>query len=292
MANISKEFRPTAEEIPAQQLPYPASQEDMVPQPDSDLSNYKPAGKLKGKVALITGGDSGIGRAVAIAYAMEGADVAILFNVHDDDASVTQEMVEQKGQQCLKIQADVRDPEQCRAAVEQTVEKFGHLDILVNNAAYQMVQFQLEDISEEQFRRTLETNVFGYFYMAKAALPHLKEGDAIINTSSILGLIGKEFLIDYSTSKGAINAFTKALAQNLAERKIRVNAVAPGPVWTPNIPATMTAKQVDNFDVDNAMQRAGQPEELAPTYVYFASEDSSFTTGAILEVTGGQVSST
>lgn len=292
MANISKEFRPTAEEIPAQQLPYPASQEDMVPQPDSDLSNYKPAGKLKGKVALITGGDSGIGRAVAIAYAMEGADVAILFNVHDDDASVTQDMVEQKGQQCLKIQADVRDPEQCRAAVEQTVEKFGHLDILVNNAAYQMVQFQLEDISEEQFRRTLETNVFGYFYMAKAALPHLKEGDAIINTSSILGLIGKEFLIDYSTSKGAINAFTKALAQNLAERKIRVNAVAPGPVWTPNIPATMTAKQVDNFDVDNAMQRAGQPEELAPTYVYFASEDSSFTTGAILEVTGGQVSST
>jgi NAD(P)-dependent dehydrogenase (short-subunit alcohol dehydrogenase family) len=292
MANISQEFRPTAEEIPAQQLPYPASQEDMVPQPDSDLSNYRPAGKLEGKVALITGGDSGIGRAVAIAYAMEGADVAILFNVHDDDASVTQEMVEQKGQQCLKIQADVRDPEQCRAAVEQTVAKFGHLDILVNNAAYQMVQFQLEDISEEQFRRTLETNVFGYFYMAKAALPYLKEGDAIINTSSILGLIGKEFLIDYSTSKGAINAFTKALAQNLAERKIRVNAVAPGPVWTPNIPATMTAKQVDNFDVDNAMQRAGQPEELAPTYVYFASEDSSFTTGAILEVTGGQVSST
>ena len=289
---MSEEFRPTADQIPAQKLPYPASQEDMVPRPDSDLSNYRAAGKLKGKVALITGGDSGIGRAVAIAYAMEGADVAILYNVHDDDASVTQSKVEEKGQQCLKIQSDVRDSKQCYAAVQKTVEKFGHLDILVNNAAYQMVQFKLEDLSEEQFRLTLETNIFGYFYMVKAALPHLKEGDSIINTSSILGLIGKEFLVDYSTSKGAVNAFTKALAQNLAERKIRVNAVAPGPVWTPNIPATMTEEQVDNFDVDNAMQRAGQPEELAPTYVYFASEDSSFTTGAILEVTGGQISST
>ena len=289
---MKTEFRPTADQIPAQTLPYPASQEDMVPQPDSDLSNYKPAGKLKGKVALITGGDSGIGRAVAIAYAMEGADVAILYNVHDDDASVTKSKVEEKGQKCLKIKADVRDSEQCKDAVTQVIKEFGHLDILVNNAAYQMVQFEIEDISEEQFRRTMETNVFGYFYMLKAALPHLKEGDAIINTSSILGLIGKEFLIDYSTSKGAINAFTKALAQNLAKRKIRVNAVAPGPVWTPGIVGTMTAEQVDNFDNNNAMKRAGQPEELAPTYVYFASEDSSFVTGAILEVTGGQVSST
>jgi len=289
---MKTEFRPTADQIPAQTLPYPASQEDMVPQPDSDLSNYKPAGKLKGKVALITGGDSGIGRAVAIAYAMEGADVAILYNVHDDDASVTKSKVEEKGQKCLKIMADVRDSEQCKDAVTQVIKEFGHLDILVNNAAYQMVQFEIEDISEEQFRRTMETNVFGYFYMLKAALPHLKEGDAIINTSSILGLIGKEFLIDYSTSKGAINAFTKALAQNLAKRKIRVNAVAPGPVWTPGIVGTMTAEQVDNFDNDNAMKRAGQPEELAPTYVYFASEDSSFVTGAILEITGGQVSST
>lgn len=289
---MTTEFRPTAEKIPAQTQPYPASQEAMTPQPDSDLSNYKPASKLQGKVALITGGDSGIGRAVAIAYAMEGADVAILYNVHDDDASVTQSKVEEKGQQCLRIKADVRDSEQCKDAVTQTIKTFGHLDILVNNAAYQMVQFEIEDLSEEQFRRTLETNVFGYFYMLKAALPHLKEGDSIINTSSILGLIGKEFLIDYSTSKGAVNAFTKALAQNLAKRKIRVNAVAPGPVWTPGIVGTMTAEQVDNFDTDNAMKRAAQPEELAPTYVYFASEDSSFVTGAILEVTGGQVSST
>ncbi len=285
------EFRPTAAQIPAQKLSYPASQEDMIPQPDSDLSNYKPANKLQGKVALITGGDSGIGRAVAIAYAMEGADVAILYNEHDDDAQVTKSKVEEKGRQCLNIKADVRDSEQCKQAVAQTIEKFGYLNILVNNAAYQMVQFQIEDITEEQFRRTLETNIFGYFYMLKAALPHLKEGDVIINTSSILGLIGKEFLIDYSTSKGAVNAFTKALAQNLAARKIRVNAVAPGPVWTPGIPATMTPEQVDNFGNDVAMKRAAQPEELAPTYVYFASEDSSFTTGAILEVTGGQVSS-
>ena len=289
---MSTEFRPTAADIPAQTLAYPASQADMDPQPDSDLSNYSPAGKLQGKVALITGGDSGIGRAVAIAYAMEGADVAIVYNVHDDDANITKALVEENGQHCLTIKADVRDSALCKQAVTQTIERFGHLDILVNNAAYQKVQFEIEDISDEQFQQTMETNIFGYFYMLKAALPHLKAGDAVINTSSILGLIGKEFLVDYSASKGAINAFTKAAAQNLAKRKIRVNAVAPGPVWTPAIPSTMTPAQVDDFDQDNAMQRAGQPEELAPTYVYFASEDSSFVTGAILEVTGGQVSST
>lgn len=287
----NKEFRPTPAQIPGQQLAYPASQEDMTPQPDSDLSNYRAANKLEGKVALITGGDSGIGRAVAIAFAMEGADVAILYNVHDDDANVTRAAVEAKGRQCLTIKGDVRDFQQCRRAVEQTLDKFGHLNILVNNAGYQMVQRRFEDITEEQFRRTLETNIFGYFYMVRAALPHLKENDTIVNTSSILGLIGKEFLIDYSASKGAVNAFTKALAQNLAERKIRVNAIAPGPVWTPNIPATMPKDLVDHFDTDVAMERAGQPEELAPAYVYFASQDSSFTTGAILEVTGGQVSS-
>ncbi len=287
----NQEFRPTPDQIPGQQLPYPASQEDMTPKPDSDLSNYRAADKLHGKVALITGGDSGIGRAVAIAFAMEGADVAIFYNVHDDDASVTQAKVEEQGRQCLAIKGDVRDFEQCRSAVEQTVNKLGHLNILVNNAAYQMVQQRFEEITEDQFRRTLETNIFGYFYMVKAALPHLNENDTIINTSSILGLIGKEFLIDYSTSKGAINAFTKALAQNLAERKIRVNVIAPGPVWTPNIPATMPKEMVDHFDTGVAMKRAGQPEELAPAYVYFASQDSSFTTGAILEVTGGQVSS-
>lgn len=289
---MTTEFRPTADQIATQTLPYPASQADMITQPDSDLSNYKPANKLKGKVAIITGGDSGIGRAVAVAYAMEGADVAIMYNVNDEDASITRSMVEEKGQQCLTIKADVRDFKQCKQAISQTVEKFGKLNILVNNAAYQKVQFKIEDLSEDQFRQTMETNVFGYFYMLKAALPHLHENDVVINTSSILGLIGKEFLIDYSASKGAINAFTKALAQNLADRKIRVNAVAPGPVWTPGIVGSMTTEQVGKFDSDNAMKRAGQPEEIAPTYVYFACEDSSFVTGAILEITGGQVSST
>lgn len=287
----TQEHRPTPDQIPGQQLKYPASQEDMTPKPDSDLSNYRPAEKLKGKVALITGGDSGIGRAVAIAYAMEGADVAILYNVHDDDASVTETEVEKRGQKCLKIKADVRDSKACQAAVHQTIKTFGKLNILVNNAAYQMVQESFEDVTEEQFQRTMETNVFGYFYMVKAALPHLNEGDAIINTGSIVGKIGKGFLVDYAASKGAVHSFTKALALNLAERNIRVNAVVPGPVWTPNIPATMPAKMVEGFDTDVAMKRSGQPEELAPAYVFLAAQDSSFVTGALLDVTGGQTSS-
>ncbi|AFY56530.1 dehydrogenase of unknown specificity, short-chain alcohol dehydrogenase like protein [Rivularia sp. PCC 7116] len=287
----SKEFRPTPEQIPGQKLDYPAKQSDMTPQPDSDLSNYRAAGKLQGKVALITGGDSGIGRAVAIAYAMEGADVAIIYNQNDEDAQTTQEAVEKRQQNCLNIKADVRDFEACRQAVEQTIKKYGKLNILVNNAAYQMVQEKFEDLSIEQFQLTIETNVYGYFYMVKAALPHLQEGDAIINTGSIVGKIGKQFLIDYSTSKGAVHTFTKSLALNLAERKIRVNAVVPGPVWTPNIPATMPEEMVENFDKDSALKRAGQPEELAPAYVLLASQDGSFITGALVDVTGGQLSS-
>ncbi len=287
----STEFRPGPEEIPALQLEYPASQREMTPQPDTDMSNYQPAGKLVGKVALITGGDSGIGRAVAIAYAMEGAKIAILYNVNDDDASDTRSMVEQHGGECLTIKSDVCDPEACRLAVVSTVSQFGGLDILVNNAAYQQYQEKFEDLSEEQFRRTMETNVFGYFYMVKAAIPYLEAHSAIINTGSIVGKIGKEFLIDYAASKGAVHSFTKALALNLAERKIRVNAVVPGPVWTPNIPATMPADKVDNYDTDSAMKRAAQPEELAPAYVFLASQDSSFITGALLDVTGGQLSS-
>lgn len=286
-----KERRPTPDEISGEQLDYPASQADMELQPDSDLSNYSPANKLMDKVAIITGGDSGIGRAVAIAYAMEGADVAIVYLHSDGDAEKTRELVEARGRQCLVIKADVRDSKACRTVVEKTVAKFGGLNILVNNAAYQMVQEKFEDVTEDQFRRTLETNVFGYFYMIKAAVPHLKENDTIVNTGSIVGKIGKPFLIDYAASKGAIHSMTKALALNLAERKIRVNAVVPGPVWTPNIPATMPKKMVDGFDTDGALNRAAQPEELAPAYVYFASQDSSFVTGALLDVTGGQLSS-
>ena len=287
----SEEQRPKASEIPGQKLPYPARQSDMHPQPDSDLSNYKAAGKLQGKVAIITGADSGIGRAVAIAFAMEGADVAIVYNENDDDAATTATMVEAHGRRCLVLRSDVRDSAACRTIVERTVAELGGLNILVNNAAYQMAQTRFEDVSEEQFRRTFETNIFGYFYMAQASLPHLSDGDAIVNTGSIVGLVGNPLLVDYCASKGAIHAFTKALALNLGPRNIRVNAVVPGPVWTPNIPATMPIEEVENFGHEVALARPGQPEELAPAYVFLASSDSSFATGSLVEVTGGKLSS-
>ncbi len=286
-----REWRPESGEIRGQKLPYPASQADMAQAPDSDLSNYRPAGKLRDKVALITGGDSGIGRAVAIGFAMEGADVAILFNENDGDADTTREMVEAKGRRCLVIKSDVRDSHACRDAVARTVAELGGLNVLVNNAAYQMAQQRFEDISEEQFRRTFETNIFGYFYMAQAALPHLSDGDAIINTGSIVGLTGLAILVDYTASKGAIHAFTKSLALYLGERNIRVNCVVPGPVWTPNIPATMPIEEVENFGHEVALGRPGQPEELAPAYVFLACSDSSFVTGSLIEVTGGRLSS-
>ena len=289
--STSDEFRPSAAEIRAQKLTFPASQADMEQQPDSDLSSYRPAGKLAGKVALVTGGDSGIGRAVAVAFAMEGADVAIVYLAEHADAAETVGMVEGHGQRGLAIAADVRERAQVRAAVAQVVADLGGLDVLVNNAAFQMAQERFEDITDEQFRRTFETNIFGYFYMAQEALPHLKEGSTIVNTGSIVGLVGNAMLVDYTATKGAIHAFTKSLALNLAPRGIRVNCVAPGPVWTPAIPATMPQSEVENFGHEVALARPGQPEELAPAYVYFACSDSSFTTGAILEVTGGKLSS-
>ncbi len=284
-----EEFRPIASEMPGQTLPYPAKQSDMMPQPDSDLSSYKPAGKLKGKVALITGGDSGIGRAVAIAFAMEGADVAIFYNENDSDADETKRLVELKGGKCLVIKGDVRHSQECRNAVAKTVAEYGGLNILVNNAAFQMSQKRFEDISEEQFRRTFETNIFGYFFMAQAAVPHLKSGDAIINTGSIVGKVGIALLLDYSASKGAIHSFTLSLALSLGERGIRVNAVLPGPVWTPNIPATMPFEETRNYGHEVALKRPGQPEELAAAYVLLASEDGSFMTGSLVEVTGGRI---
>ncbi len=286
----SQEPRPKAAAFHGQQLPYPAKQSDMDPQPDSDLSNYRPAAKLTGKVALITGGDSGIGRAVAIAFAMEGARVAILYNENDDDAATTCAMVEAKGGECLVLRHDVRQSAQCKAAVAATVERFGDLNILVNNAAFQKAQQKFEDITEDDLRRTFETNIFGYFFMAQAALPHLAEGDAIVNTGSIVGLTGLAILIDYTATKGAIHAFTKSLALSLGERGIRVNCVVPGPVWTPNIPGTMPAAEVENFGHEVALGRPGQPEELAPAYVLLASSDGSFMTGALVEVTGGRLS--
>lgn len=283
------EFRPKAEEIPGQQLPYPAKQSDMNPAPDSNLSNYKPAGKLTDKVALITGADSGIGRAVAIAFAMEGADVAIVYNENTGDAMTTKQMVESKGRSCLVIQADVRNSAACLDAVKQTVNQYGKLNILINNAAYQMAQERIEDLTEAQFRRTFETNIFGYFFMVKAALPHLKAGDAIVNTGSIVGIVGNPILIDYTATKGAIHTFTKSLAIQLGKRNIRVNCVAPGPVWTPNIPGTMPESEVNHFGHEVALARPGQPEELAPAYVLLASSEGSFITGSIVEVTGGKL---
>ena len=284
------ESRPKAEEFRGQKLPQPAKQSDMDRQPDSDLSNYRPAGKLAGKVALITGADSGIGRAVAIAFAMEGARVAVLYNANDGDAEATRAMVEAKGGECLVLKRDVRRSDECRSAVAETVGRFGRLNILVNNAAYQQAQRNFEDITEEQFRRTFETNIFGYFFMAQAALPHLSEGDAIVNTGSIVGLTGLALLIDYTATKGAIHAFTKSLALSLGKRGIRVNAVVPGPVWTPAIPGTMPEEEVENFGHEVALGRPGQPEELAPAYVLLASSDGSFMTGALVEVTGGRLS--
>ena len=287
---MNEEPRPTASDIRGQTLPYPARQSDMIQSPDSDLSNYRSAGKLGGKVALITGGDSGIGRAVAIAYAMEGADVAIVYNVNDGDANTTREMVEAQGRKCLVLKADVREVAQCRDAVERTVASLGRLNILVNNAAYQVAQTRFEDITEAQWDRTFRTNIYGYFFMAQAARPHLTSGDAIINTGSIVGLTGLAILIDYTATKGAIHAFTKSLALHLGPRNIRVNCVVPGPVWTPNIPGTLPIEEVRNFGHEVALARPGQPEELAPAYVLLASSDGSFMTGSLVHVTGGRLS--
>jgi NAD(P)-dependent dehydrogenase (short-subunit alcohol dehydrogenase family) len=284
------ESRPKVGEIPVQSMPYPGKQADMIPQPDSDLSNYKPAHKLKDKVAIITGGDSGIGRAVAIAFAMEGADVAVMYNQSDDDAHTTRQMVEKHSRQCLVIKGDVRSKQQCQEAISQIIEQFGKLNILVNNAAFQQSHENFEEVSEEEIRRTFETNIFGYMFMAQAALPHLTEGDVIINTSSTTAVLGHPTLIPYSATKGAIHVFTKSLAVNLADRKIRVNAVVPGPVWTPAIPASSPPEALKSWGNIAALGRSGQPEELAPAYVFLASNDSTFVTGSLLEVSGGLIS--
>ena len=282
---------PNSTAFKGQKQPYPARQSEMDPLPETSLDNYRPAGKLQGKVALITGGDSGIGRAVAIAFCMEGARVAIFYNENDDDAAETRRICQGKGGECLVLKGDVRQSDQCKQAVHKTVEAYGSLNILVNNAAYQMAQKDFLDITEEQLRRTFETNIFGYFFMAQAGIPHMRKGDAIVNTGSIVGMTGLPILIDYTASKAAIHAFTRSLAFSLADKGIRVNCVVPGPVWTPNIPGTMPVKEVENFGHEVALKRPGQPEELAPAYVLLASSDGSFMTGSLVEVTGGKFSS-
>ena len=276
--------------MPPQHQEKPGIESKVKPRPRYQAPHYKGADKLKGKVALITGGDSGIGRAVAVLFAREGADVAITYlREEESDAKETKAAVEAEGRRGLMMAGDVTDSEFCARAVETTVKNFDKIDILVNNAAYQQSQDGLEEISDEQLERTFKTNIFGYFYMARAALAHMDQGSAIINTGSITGLDGSKKLLDYSATKGAIHAWTKSLAQNLIEKGIRVNCVAPGPVWTPLNPADKPAKEVAKFGSDTPMKRPAQPEEIAPAYVYFASEsDSSYVTGEVLTLLGGE----
>lgn len=276
--------------LPPQTQPKPGLDSAMDPQPQYMAPKYKGSEKLAGKVAIITGGDSGIGRSVAVLYAREGANVAIIYlPAEQSDAEEAKKAVEGEGREALLLPGDVSDPKFCREAVEKTVKKFGRLDILVNNAAYQETREKFDDVSEEDWDLTFRTNIYGYFYMAKFALPHLKEGSTIINCGSITGLEGNKTLIDYAATKGAIHAFTKSLAMNLADRKIRVNCVAPGPIWTPLQPVSKPAEEVAEHGADTPMKRPGQPEEVAPAFVFFASEaDSSFISGEIMTILGGE----
>lgn len=274
---------------PQSQDTQPGRESDMTPKPQADDSKYKGSDKLKGKVALITGGDSGIGRAVAIAYAKEGADVAIVYLNEHEDAKETKKMVEQNGRRCITIAGDIGDEQFCQRVVEQTVNEFGNLDILVNNAAEQHPQESIEKISSQQLERTFRTNIFSMFYLTKAALPHFKEGSAIVNSTSVTAYQGNPQLLDYSSTKGAIVAFTRSLAKALVEKGIRVNGVAPGPIWTPLIPSTFPEEKVETFGAQVPMKRAGQPEEMAPSYVFLASDDSSYFSGQILHPNGGVV---
>ncbi len=274
--------------LPPQHLAKPGLESRLDPRPRYDAPDYRGSGKLEGKVALITGGDSGIGRSVAVLFAREGADVAIVYLEEHSDAAETCDAVEAEGHDCLAIAGDVRDPAFCRDAVAKVLERFGQLDVLVNNAAFQQHAGSLEEITDEHFDETLRTNVYGYFNMARAAVPHLGEGSAIINTGSETGIFGSKELLDYSATKGAIHAFTKALASNLAPRGIRVNAVAPGPVWTPLNPADRDARGVSQFGSKSAMKRPAQPEEISPAYVFLASPVcASYISGAVLPVMGG-----
>lgn len=288
--NASARLKEPKPPFPQQHLEKPGLESELVPRPKYEARLYKPAGKLTGKCALVTGGDSGIGRAVSLLYAREGANVAIVHLPQEEsDAEETIRLIEGEGRRALHIAGDITRPEFCRTAVDRTVKELGALDILVNNAAYQQHQKGLDELTEEQWDHTFKTNIYSYFRMAKAALPHMKPGGVIINTGSIVGLEGSRELLDYASTKGAIHAFTKSLAQNLVPKGIRVNCVAPGPVWTPLNPADKPPDKVAIFGADTPMKRPAQPEEIAPAFVFFASEaDSSYITGEVLTLLGGE----
>ena len=286
---MSKQQQPTTQTRPPQQQEEPGYEEAMTPRPRTQAQQYSPAGKLKGKTALITGADSGIGRAVAVAFAKEGADIAVVYLSEHKDAAETKRLVEEQGRQCILLAIDIGQEELCEQAVQQTVDELGHLDILVNNAAEQHPQEQITDITDEQLQKTFRTNIFSMFYLVKAALAHLKEGSTIINTTSVTAYRGSGGLLDYSATKGAIVSFTRSLALNLVKRKIRVNAVAPGPIWTPLIVSTFEEEKVETFGSDVPMGRPGEPDEVAPCFVFLASNDSSYMTGQVLHPNGGEV---
>ena len=279
----------TAVKTPKKQSRQPGIEAEMHPAPEYIKENYKAAGKLKDKVALITGGDSGIGRAVSVHFAEEGADIAIVYLDEDIDANETKNLVEAAGRKCLLIKGDVKSADFCKDAVEQTVKEYGKLNVLVNNAGMQFPQKDVKAIDEEQLDTTFRTNIYAYFYFAEAALEYLQAGDSIINTTSVTAYRSSPSLIDYSSTKGAITTFTRSLATNLTEKGIRVNAVAPGPVWTPLIVSTFDEEKIKKFGSETAMKRAGQPSELGPAYVFLASDDASFITGQVIHVNGGEV---
>jgi NAD(P)-dependent dehydrogenase (short-subunit alcohol dehydrogenase family) len=290
MSNVTEDPRTRGPQPPqpAQQQPMPGSEEEMTPRPDYGEESYRGSERLQGKVAIITGGDSGIGRAIALAYAREGANVVISYLSEEEDAAKTAQIVEEAGREVMQIPGDIGDETHCHRIVEQTVERFGKIDILVNNAAYQKSHQSISEVTAEELERTYRTNLFPMFYLTKAAMEYMQPGSAVINTASIQAYQPSSALLPYATTKGAIVTFTKGLSEELIQKGIRVNAVAPGPVWTPLIPSTTPTEKVENFGKDTPIGRVAQPAELAPIYVFLASNDASYITGEVVGVTGGK----